>query len=37
MKTEPTIAPFGAWESPVTTEMLTAGARRFESIARRRR
>ena len=33
MKTERTIAPFGAWGSPVTTEMLTAGARRFESIA----
>ncbi len=33
MSTEPTIAPYGAWESPVTTEMLTAGALRFEGIA----
>ncbi len=33
MDTEPTTAPYGAWESPVTTEMLTAGALRFEGIA----
>ncbi len=33
MSTEPTIAPYGAWDSPVTTEMLTAGALRFEGIA----
>ena len=33
MSTKPTIAPYGAWESPVTTEMLTAGALRFEGIA----
>ncbi len=33
VSTEPTIAPYGAWESPVTTEMLTAGALRFEGIA----
>ena len=33
MSTERTIAPYGAWESPVTTEMLTAGALRFEGIA----
>ena len=32
MTTERTIAPFGAWESPVTTEMLTAGALRFEGV-----
>ena len=33
MTTAPTIAPYGSWESPVTTEMLTAGALRFEGIA----
>ncbi len=33
MSTERTIAPYGAWESPVTTEMLTAGALRFEGVA----
>ncbi len=33
MNTEPTVAPYGAWESPVTTEMLTKGALRFEAIA----
>ena len=33
MDAERTIAPYGAWESPVTTEMLTAGALRFEGIA----
>ena len=33
VRTERTIAPYGAWESPVTTEMLTAGALRFEGIA----
>ena len=26
------IAPFGSWESPVTTEMLTAGALRFDEL-----
>ena len=30
---EQTIAPYGAWESPVTTEMLTSGALRFVEIA----
>ncbi len=33
MTTERTLAPYGSWESPVTTEMLTAGALRFEGIA----
>ena len=33
MKTEPAAAPCGSWESPVTTEMLTAGTLRFEGIA----
>ena len=33
MTTGPTVAPCGSWESPVTTEMLTAGALRFEGIA----
>ncbi len=33
MTNERTIAPYGAWESPVTTEMLTAGALRFEGLA----
>ena len=33
MDAERTTAPYGAWESPVTTEMLTAGALRFEGIA----
>ncbi len=33
MSTETTIAPYGAWDSPVTTEMLTAGALRFEGVA----
>ena len=33
MTNERTIAPYGAWESPVTTEMLTAGALRFEGVA----
>ena len=32
VRTERTIAPYGAWESPVTTEMLTAGALRFEGV-----
>ena len=32
MTTERAIAPYGAWESPVTTEMLTAGALRFEGV-----
>lgn len=26
------IAPYGSWESPVTVEMLTAGARRFVEV-----
>ena len=29
---EPQIAPYGAWQSPVRTEMLTAGALRFVEI-----
>ena len=29
---EPQIAPYGAWQSPVHTEMLTAGALRFVEI-----
>ncbi len=29
---EPRIAPYGSWESPVTTEMLTAGALRFDEL-----
>ena len=33
MPTERAIAPYGSWASPVTTEMLTAGALRFEGIA----
>ena len=33
MAIERTVAPYGAWESPVTTEMLTAGALRFEGVA----
>ncbi len=33
MDAERTVAPYGAWESPVTTEMLTAGALRFEGVA----
>ena len=33
MTNERTIAPYGAWESPVTAEMLTAGALRFEGVA----
>ena len=33
MTTEPIFAPCGSWESPVTTEMLTAGTLRFEGIA----
>ena len=33
MPTERAIAPCGSWASPVTTEMLTAGALRFEGIA----
>ena len=33
VSTERTVAPCGAWESPVTTEMLTAGALRFEGVA----
>ena len=32
MTTAPALAPYGSWESPVTTEMLTAGALRFEAI-----
>ena len=32
MDAERTTAPYGAWESPVTTEMLTAGALRFEGV-----
>ena len=33
MTTEPIFAPCGSWESPVTTEMLTAGTLRFEGIS----
>ena len=33
MTAAPTVAPCGSWESPVTKEMLTAGALRFEGIA----
>ncbi len=33
VSTERTIVPYGAWESPVSTEMLTTGALRFEGIA----
>ena len=29
---EPRIAPYGAWQSPVSTEMLTSGALRFVEI-----
>ena len=29
---DPTIAPYGAWESPVSSEMLTSGALRFVEI-----
>ena len=33
MAMKPTIAPYGSWASPVTTEMLTAGVLRFEGVA----
>ena len=33
MTTERTVAPYGTWKSPVTVEMLTAGALRFEGVA----
>jgi len=29
---EPRIAPYGSWESPVATEMLSAGALRFDEL-----
>ena len=32
MAAEPTVAPCGSWQSPVTKEALTAGALRFEGI-----
>ena len=28
----PTIAPYGSWKSPIATEMLTAGALRFDEL-----
>ena len=29
---EPTLVPYGSWTSPISTEMLTAGALRFDEI-----
>ena len=29
---QPRIAPYGSWESPIATEMLTAGALRFDEV-----